>query len=225
MSDLQIGLILLGVVLILLVLLFNWWQDRRVRKQMQEQFPERDEDPLLGGPPRLSTARREPGLGSVADPVPAQPAPTNGMAGPDGGDDDPAEVDPATEVVIDISFAHPVPSDQLHTATHALKHVGSKPVRMFAEKDGGGHRARLRPGESYVSMQLAVLLANRSGPLSEIEWSELWTLAQGLTERFDGSMEGPELNEVVERAKQLDAVCAELDAMVGLALQLPGALA
>src|SRR5690606_41923239 len=46
-----------------------------------------------------------------------------------------------------------------------------------------------------------------------------------MTERFDGSMEGPELNEVVERAKQLDAVCAELDAMVGLALQLPGALA
>jgi len=216
MSDLQIGLILLGVVLILLVLLFNWWQDRRVRKQMQEQFPEREDDPLLGPAPPVLRPRREPGLGPVADPAP------DAASGPD---DDPAEVDPATEVVIDISFAHPVPSDQLHAATHAVRRVGSKPVRLFAEKDGGGHRARLRPGESYVSMQLAVLLANRSGPLSEIEWSELWTLAQGLTERFDGSMEGPELNEVVERAKQLDAVCAELDAMVGLALQLPGALA
>ncbi|MFA7669950.1 MAG: cell division protein ZipA C-terminal FtsZ-binding domain-containing protein, partial [Burkholderiaceae bacterium] len=97
-------------------------------------------------------------------------------------------------------------------------------VRLFAEKDGGGHRARLRPSEDYVSMQLAVLLANRSGPLTEIEWSELWTIAQGIAENFDGSMEGPEQNEVVDLARRLDAICAELDAMVGLALQLPGAL-
>ena len=225
MSDLQIGLILLGVVLILLVLLFNWWQDRRVRKQMQEQFPEREEDPLLGGtPPPLAAMRREPGLGSVAEPAHETRANGDAVQDASGSDDDPAEADPTTEVVIDISFAQPVPSEQLHAATHGLKRVGSKPVRLFAEKEGGGHRARLRPGESYVSMQLAVLLANRNGPLSEIEWSELWTAAQSLTERFEGSMEGPEIKEVVQRAQRLDAICAELDAMVGLALQLPGAL-
>jgi len=223
MSDLQISLILLGVVLILLVLLFNWWQDRRVRKQMLEQFPEREEDPLLGAAPTLSMARREPGLGSVAEPT-IGAAEASGAAPLSENDDDPAEVDPATEVVIDISFAQPVPSEQLHAATHAIRKVGGKPVRMFAEKEGGGHRARLRPGENYVSMQLAVLLANRSGPLSEIEWSELWTIAEGLTDRFDGSMEGPEIKEIVERGQRLDAICAELDAMVGLALQLPGAL-
>lgn len=225
MSDLQIGLILLGVVLILLVLLFNWWQDRRVRQQMQERFPEREEDPLLGNPPpSMAASRREPGLG-LAPGVEANDSGSGVSAGDVAStDDDPAEVDPATEVVIDISFAHAVPSDQLHAATHTVKRVGSKPVRMFAEKEGGGHRARLRPGESYVSMQLAVLLANRSGPLSEIEWSELWAIAQGITDKFDGSMEGPEIEEVVKRAHRLDHICADLDAMVGLALQLPGAL-
>ena len=218
MSDLQIGLILLGVVLILLVLLFNWWQDRRVRRQMQEQFPEREDDPLLGPAQSAGVVRREPGF------VASAASGTASLSAEEEADD-PAEVDPATEVVIDISFAHPVPSDQLHAATHAIRRVGSKPVRLFAEKDGGGHRASLRPHESYVSMQLAVLLANRSGALSEIEWSELWTLAQGIAERFEGAMEGPEQHEVVERAQRLDAACAELDGMVGLALQLPGALA
>ncbi len=212
MSDLQIGLILLGVALILLVLLFNWWQDRRVRRQMQEHFPERDDDPLLGGLPPTAPLRREPGLGPLA-PQAAGDEP-----------DDPVEVDPTTEVVIDISFAQAVPSDQLHAATHSVRRVGTKPVRIFAEREGGGHRARLRANENYASMQLAVLLANRSGPLSEIEWSELWTIAQGIAERFDGSLEGPEQSEVVERAAQLDRVCADLDAMVGLALQLPGAM-
>jgi len=213
MSDLQIGLILLGVVLILLVLLFNWWQDRRVRKQMQEQFPEREDDPLLGAStPSSYPMRKEPGFSK------SEPATQT-----DEGDD-PAEADPTTEVVIDIAFAHPVPSDQLHAATRSIRRAGSKPVRLFAEKEGGGHRAHLRPDEAYASMQLAVLLANRSGPLTEIEWSELWTVGQGIAERFDGSMEGPEQHEVVERARRLDALCADLDAMVGLALQLPGSL-
>src|SRR5690606_17181229 len=218
MSDLQIGLILLGVVLILLVLLFNWWQDRRVRRQMQEQFPEREDDPLLGpAPPPPAAVRREPGLGPITA--------NAGDSDPSEDADDPAEVDPATEVVIDISFAQPVPSEQLHAATHAVRRVGTKPVRMFAEREGGGHRARLRAGEEYVSMQLAVLLANRSGALTEIEWSELWTIAQGIAERFDGALEGPEQQQVVERARALDALCADLDAMVGLALQLPGPVA
>lgn len=217
MSDLQIGLILLGVALILLVLLFNWWQDWRVRRQMQEHFPERSDDPLLSSaPPAPGPLRREPGLGQA-------PASAAAVAADDA--DDPVEVDPTTEVVIDISFAQPVPSDQLHAATHAIRRVGTKPVRIFAVREGGGHRARLRADESYASMQLAVLLANRSGPLSEIEWSELWTIGQGIAERFDGSLEGPEQSEVVERAAQLDNVCAGLDAMVGLALQLPGSLA
>lgn len=208
MSDLQIGLISLGVVLILAVVSFNWWQDRRIRQKMQEHFPEGDQDPLMGGASH-SGVRREPGFGLRA-PV------------TDDEGDDQAEVDPATEVVIDISFSQPVPVEQLYPAIQSIHKVGGKPVRIFAERDGGGHRARLRPHESYVSMQLAVLLANRSGPLTDIEWSHLWTLAQGLAERFDGAIEGPEQAIVMRQAQELDAVCAELDAQVALALRLQG---
>ncbi len=208
MSDLQIGLILLGVVLILIVLLFNWWQDRRIRQKMQEHFPEREQDPLMGGVPAV-TGRREPGFG-LRDPVEELAA------------DDPAEVDPTTEVVIDISFAQAVASAQLHSAIQSLQKAGSKPVRIFAEREGGGHRARLRPNEDYVSMQLSVLLANRSGPLTDIEWSHLWTMAQRLAERFDGVIEAPEQEDVMQRAKELDDLCAHLDAQVGLTLRLQG---
>jgi hypothetical protein len=207
MSDLQIGLISLGVVLILVVVSFNWWQDRRVRQKMREHFPEAEQDPLMGGLPP-AVGRREPGLG-VSTPD-------------DAAADDTIEVDPHCEVVIDIVFPQAVPSESLHEAIQSVNKVGSKPVRIFAEREGGGHRARLRQNESYVSMQLAVLLANRSGPLTDIEWSHLWTIAQSLAERFDGSIEGPEQDTVVEQARQLDALCAGLDALVGLALRLEG---
>ena len=62
MSDLQIGLIALGVLLILLVLGFNWWQDRRVRRKMQTHFPSTEQDPLLGaGAHSGTTAGRSEG--------------------------------------------------------------------------------------------------------------------------------------------------------------------
>lgn len=212
MSDLQIGLIFLGVVLILAVLVFNWWQDRRMRQRMQEHFPEREQDPLMGQGRGGYPVRREPGLGNVS------------MAAdlPDDQDDvdDTDEVDPTTEVVIDVSFAQPIDSVQLYSALQSMHAVGGKPVRVFAERDGGGHRARLRPGESYSSVQLAVLLANRSGPLTDIEWSQLWTFAEGLAEQFDGAVEGPEISSVLHQAQALDATCADLDAQVGLVLQL-----
>lgn len=212
MSDLQIGLIILGIALILVVLIFNWWQDRQVRRKMQEHFPEREHDPLMGGS-TAAQGRREPGFGVRAPEAEAEAAA-----------DDPAEVDPTTEVVIDIAFAQPVPSASLHTALQALLKPGSKAVRIFAEREGGGHRARLRSGEAYVSMQLAVLLANRSGPLTDIEWSQLWTAAQGLAERFDGAIEAPEQEQVLARAHELDQLCAALDAQVGLVLRLQDVL-
>src|SRR5690606_18868054 len=102
MSDLQIGLIILGIVLILVVLIFNWWQDRQIRRKMQEHFPEREHDPLMGGG-QAAPGRREPGFG-VREPEVEQEG------------DDAAEVDPTTEVVIDIAFAQAVPSASLHAA-------------------------------------------------------------------------------------------------------------
>src|SRR5690606_3573899 len=119
--------------------------------------------------------RREPGLGVqvLADPVSADQ-----IEDPDDDYDDPDEVDPTTEAVIDIRFAQPVETVQLYQALESLRRVGSKPVRIFAESDQGLHRSALRPGEAYVSLQLAVLLANRSGPLTDIEWSQLWAVAQ-----------------------------------------------
>ncbi|QIM49109.1 hypothetical protein G9Q38_07905 [Pusillimonas sp. DMV24BSW_D] len=212
MSDLQIGLVALGVVLIFAVLVFNWWQDRRVRRHMQENFPQTDEDPLLGGLPP-TVGRREPGLGESLDVV----------AESESGGDDVDEVDPLCEAVIDVVFAQPVSGAQLKDATRTLAVSSSKPVRIFAETTTGVHRAGLPAEESCVSIQLAILLANRAGPLTDVEWSRLWTAAQGLAERFDGSVEGPEQDEVVSRAERLDEFCANLDAQVGLVVQLNGA--
>lgn len=197
MSDLQILLISIGVALIVVVLLYNTWQDWRARRSMRESLPEAGHDVLMRD---AAVPRREPGLRPASD--------------------DNAEPDPACEAVIDIALAQPVAGESLAEALRAIGRVGKKPVRVFAEREGGGHRTETLPGESYVALQLAVVLANRSGPLTAIEWSNLWTLAQNLAERFEGLIEAPDQDVVLRQAADLDTRCAAMDAQVGLILQL-----
>lgn len=206
MSDLQIGLVVLGVLLILAVLGFNWWQDRRVRRRMQIHFPGSEHDPLLADP---AAPRREPGMdGAVAPAMPAV-----------AGQDDEEEADPACEVVIDIAFAEPLSGADLAAGLpRSVRDVAGKPVRIFGKTVDGAHRARLYEDERYVSIQLALLLANRSGPIGPIEWSHFWGKAQDLAERFDAMIEGPDQMAVIEQARHLDEFCASLDVQVGLNL-------
>jgi hypothetical protein len=210
MSDLQIGLIVLGILLILLVVSFNWWQDRRLRRRMRAHFPSSVHDPLLAANEVLT----EPVLtGQEAFSIEA----ANDV-------DDADEVDPVCEVVIEVAFAQPVSGVELLPYVQELSRVGCKPVRLFAETDNCRHRARLHPEESYASLQLAVLLANRSGALTAIEWSQVWGRAQDLAERFDAAIEGPNQQAVLEQAARLDQTCAALDAQVGLTLLFDSAL-
>jgi len=47
MSDLQIALIAIGALIILAVLILNWWQERRFHRQVQSQFADLKNDVLL----------------------------------------------------------------------------------------------------------------------------------------------------------------------------------
>lgn len=212
MSDLQMNMILLGIFLILVVVVFNWWQDLRIRKKMKVHFPEREHDPLMTTPvPGIS--RREPGFGLHVMPDPD-------VAHEQIDTDDPDEADPSTEAVIDIHFPKAVEAVQLYPALEALQRIGTKPVRLFAESDSGRHRSVLRTGEAYSALHLAILLANRSGAITDIEWSRFWSLSQELAGKFDAVIEGPEQHKVLAQARDLDAQCAALDAQVGVLLVL-----
>lgn len=214
MSDLQIALILIGIVLLLGVVLFNWWQDKRAKQHMQQHFPDQEADPLFGK--NDDTARVEPAFESVFS------KDIDNKQNTDTSDntDDAEHVDPSTEAVIDISFITPIDSVQIYAALRNIGTVIQKPIRIFAQTASGLHRARLRSGESYESLQFAILLANRQGPLTDIEWCNFWAYAQKVADTLEGDIEGPEIKDVQLKANALDNKCANLDAQVGLVIQL-----
>ncbi len=74
MSDLQIALLLIGVVIVAAVLVFNWLQERRFRKQAAAAFESSVGDALMKpaatpreAPGRIEPEMREPTLGDVHD--------------------------------------------------------------------------------------------------------------------------------------------------------------
>ena len=253
MSELQIGLIALGVLMIGVVLGLNWWQDRRVRRKMQENFPPSREDPLLGGQQKtepgksafarksriekvrsepVEVERREPAWdGSVDEPVFAAASDTD--TAPVGAMrhepvarvrdtasrvDDPDEPDEACEAVIDVVFTQPVSGRDLLPLARDIRQVGEKPMRTFFRTTDNMHFSSLRLNETYASMQIAVLMANRSGALSVTEWAQAWACAQRVADQLDAEIEGPDPKDVSNRARQLDEICAALDTSVGLTL-------
>jgi len=238
MSELQIGLIALGVILIIVVLSLNWWQDRRIRRRMQDQFAHEGEDPLLGDAEkpvrsrrddsgsnrRRHRERREPEWRTPAqiDPVNPdgrlEPGVTHDLAEVD----DHEEPDARTEAVIDIVFVQPVAAEDLMPLVRDVRQAGRKMLRVFYRTTRGVHCARLRLGEQYASMQIAVLLANRSGVLTPTEWAQAWAQAQRIADAFDAEVEGPDPKEVSQRATELDALCASLDTSVSLTVKPRG---
>ena len=214
MSELQIWLIALGAAAIVLLFVFNWWQDRRIRKRMQAHLPVVDQDPLLADMASADT-RREPGLAS--EPYLSGFGPAAEGAETSVEDDEP---DPSCEVVIELTFASPVSGEQLLSSIHPLRSAGRKPLRMFVQDAEGHCSRRIRHDTHYVSMQVAVLLANRSGALTAIEWSQVWNKMQSIADHLEATVEGPDQQTVMDMAARLDDTCAALDTQVGLTLLL-----
>ena len=215
MSELQIYLIILGAGVILLLLGFNWFQDLRVRRRMQAELPKIEKDPLLGESAPTDGVRREPGLGGAT--VLPFVARTATQQVPEAH-----EPDSATEAVIDMSFQGPMNGEDLAPLLTPLRTAGRKAVRIFAQDTEGQHSTVIEPQGLYTSVQLAVLLANRSGALSAIEWSQIFNRAQALADQLECTLEAPEQQQVVEQAQRLDKVCEGLDTQVGLTLLLTG---
>ncbi len=220
MSELQTYLIIVGLVVILLVLGFNWWQDRRVRRRMQVHMPVIDQDPLLNDSATSSALRVEPGLGGASAGFAGTVNQSVEQAHPDAAADQ-EESDPTSEVVIEITFQGPMTGEDLLQLVHPLRSAGRKAVRIFAQDTEGHLSSRILPDASYLSVQLAVLLANRSGALSAIEWSQIWNRAHSLADQLECTIEGPDQQTVLEQASRLDDLCAGLDTQVGLTLLLP----
>ncbi len=130
------------------------------------------------------------------------------------------EPDPGCEGTIGITFNRITKGINLLPYIERLYSIRYKPIRIFMKTKNGKNRFYIHPNEIYTSMQVAILLANRSGPLTAIQWSETWKCLQDMTNYFNSSIDIPNQEIILDRANQLDALCKILDFQIVLTLIL-----
>ncbi|RZT93621.1 cell division protein FtsZ [Rivibacter subsaxonicus] len=216
MSSLQLWLAILGGLALAGVVAHGAWQSRRSELKRARNEGEAPQ------PAATADERREPTLGvagmvepQAADESPAARAQRR-SAGPrlDALVDTIATLQPEAAVSGDAAIQHLPPS----------RRAGTKPVLIEGLNSASGEWEPLRTGTVYRSFQAGVQLANRSGALNEIEYSEYAQKVEAFAEELQAGVEfGDDMLESVARARELDAFASQHDAQLALRLVARGA--
>ncbi|KOS78524.1 hypothetical protein DM47_4972 [Burkholderia mallei] len=135
----------------------------------------------------------------------------------------PAVVDRRIDCIVPIRLASPLAGDKILPAAQRLRRAGSKPVHIEGKLDGGDAWELLQNGVRYEELRAAAQLANRSGPLNELEFSEFVTGVQQFADAIDGAPEFPDMMETVSMARELDGFAAQCDAQLSINVMSDGA--
>jgi hypothetical protein len=199
--SLSFALALVAAVLLLALLVHGWWS---ARKSAPRQATE-----VVDTPERV-----EPRLGSEALAAPAEdavlPVPAARRV---------ARLDALIDLIVPLTVDAPVSGDQALPQLPATRRAGSKPLLIEGLDTETGEWEPLAHGRRYSEFQAGVQLANRSGGLNEIEYSEFVQKVQAFAEAVGAMPDFPDMLDVVARARELDAFAGPLDAQLTLLLR------
>lgn len=223
MNDLQLSLLALGVVVILGVVAYNAWQERRFRKLAQQRFQSQREDVLLGGSRgagAVSETRIEPTVSAPAQEARTEPAPAETERVPAQSEADtewPAEVDRRIACVVRLELAEPRTAAAVRMAL-ATDMPWDKPCVWYGRTAAGEW---LSVADAPDPVEFAVVvgalqLADRAGAVPAETLDRFLNQAQEAAARLMAVAQLPEKGPTLEAARALDQFCADVDVLVGV---------
>lgn len=194
MTDLQIGLVVIGAVAVVGVVMFNRIQERKAHREAQRAFGSGHADVLLEGSP----SREDPHLQR------------------DGLQSAGAMPDERIDYIIVLRAPVGVPGASALEPWRPIEQRFSRRV-LLAGSDGSGWR-RIGQGEfgSFNAMRASLQLVSRAGVVGDAELVEFRAEVETLATRVGASVAAPEMRAALEAARELDRVCAEADIQVAV---------
>ncbi len=128
-------------------------------------------------------------------------------------------LDALIDVIAPISVDSVVSGEAALAAMPATRRAGSKPFAVEGLGIETGTWETPMPGQRYSAFQAGVQLANRTGALNQIEFSEFVVKAQAFADAIDGQPEFPDMLEEVARARELDQFASVHDAQLSFTLR------
>lgn len=210
MSTLQWALIGVGLALLAGVWAYHRWQARRwMPRRQRAAVASADTDGADGEAGTGDAQRQEPHL-DVPAPAAARPAVA------------PALLSERLDVIVPLVLERPVTAEAVLQALPGTRRIGSKPFFVEGLPDDAADEVAweaLTPGRRYRQLRVGLQLANRAGPLNEIEFSEFAQRLQHWAEHLQAAVDCPDMMAVVQRARALDAFAAAHDAQLTFTLR------
>ena len=200
MSDLQLGLLVIGVIVVIGVFAYNRRQERAVRRAAEGSFRSAHPDVLLE--PRAE--RIEPVL-----------AETHRVAARAAAPSPAALPDPRIDYVMELSFSAPVIASALFEHWKAHEHRYAARAILACSEDGTAWH-RLVPGDSSGAhaCRAGLQLVTRDGAVSEGDLIEFRSAVETLAAATGAGVKAPEVKPAVDAARELDRFCADSDIQV-----------
>ena len=246
MSDLQISLIVVGILIIGCVVFYNWIQRRRYERNTEKAFKNKYDDVLLETEEVKEVEEFEPIRSRVeptivkSDSKPEQQTlnTTTEMGEPDSKSEQ-KNLDAVTELakpakpakpekiyssgVVDyvVSIQLKAPVTVLNLTEILKKKVDfGKPVRLLGQKEMGSHWEEItiksRSDIDYTGLRACLQLVDRSGPVSEVDLSKFCDMVRNFADSINAGADTPDIGEAYSQAVLLDQFCAEVDVMIGI---------
>ena len=201
------ALVLLAVLVLVALAAHGLWSTRQAR-------PRRADDDNAAA---ASVERVEPTLGAAvgatadaADTAPLLPGAPR-RAG--------ARVDALIDAIASFAIEAPASGEMLLAHLPASRRAGSKPLLVEGLNAETGEWEALSLGQRYSELQAGVQLANRSGALNEIEYSEFVQKLQAFADAVNAVPDFPDMLDVVARARELDSFANPHDATLSVQLR------
>ncbi len=233
MSTLTVSLAVIGGLVLAGVVAHSAWNTRRNAPRTAEPEPVPDVAAAERYEPRMSGLSGMGDLGGGAGPVdPTGADSVLDFALPDDKRHDfdsnlvplaPQEKKPLLDALIDVIAPIVVDGEvagELALAVlPATRRAGSKPFAVEGYNRLTNQWELPAPGQRYSAFHAGVQLANRTGALNDIEYSEFVVKAQAFADAVGGTPEFPEMMDEVARARELDQFASSHDAQLGFTIR------
>jgi len=210
MSELQLGLLGIGILVVLGVLSYNKLQEVKLKRQAEEVFGSKHDDVLLGGGtgnksyPRTdgSTERIEPTLSAA----PAEVVVARGA------------LDPCIDFIATLETDAAVAGEAISTA---IVDSLTRPAKAVSWECHNRRTAGWEPLEAagdYELLRAGLQLADRGGAANQQDLNDFSAMVQAVAEAIGARCTLDAPAAALQRAQQLDALCADVDVQIGLNL-------
>lgn len=226
MSDLQLGLIAIGVAVVVGVVAYNRWQEARLKRRTEGAFAGRHDDILLEGAGKSSTPHAALPRTAAPDPtvdrtiehtlaVDAPPLPRDEASAPLAG----GGLDPAVDYIVELECARAVGGADLARHAQALLDEGLiRPVHWEGYDDSRALWRPVGPESRYPRLRVGIQLTGRGGPLDEEELAAFCSDVQEVALAIAAQPDFPDTDEAAARAAALDRFCSAVDVQIGLSV-------